>query len=309
MTATVDAAVEALGRTQEGAFSIWQAYNRGATNGIIRNRVTAGRWLREDTGVLLLPGWPSTFRQKLFVAVLAPPTSGYVSHEAAAMVRGLDAIRSARVEVTLPPYGGRRSGRGIVYHRTTEFEDRDWSMVGALPVASAARIIADLAPMHDVLTLERVYESAARKGLIVPSDLDDVVARFATPHRRGADTLRKLQATIVRDGMTNDSDFETLFFQLLRAAGIRLPVRQRRVLRPDGRLAYADYAWPDLHIVVELQGFEYHASRYAHLYDVERNNDLVVLGWNILEFAWTHLSRPGYIVATILALAPELAAA
>ncbi len=304
MTVNVDAAIEALARTQQGAFSRTQARQRGATDGLIDRRLTAGRWLPADTGVFLLPGHPRTFLQRLFVATLATPGS-FVSHEAAARVHGLDAVRDAQVEVTAPRGSGRRSraSGGVVHHPRIAPEPEDVTILGSLPVASAARTLADLASRHPVPVLERVYESAARQGLIVPDDLDRIADRLGTRRVPGAGRLRALRSMIVRDDTVNGSDLETVWFQLVRKAGLPLPTRQRLVVRPDGRLAFADYAWPARNVIVELEGYEWHSSRLAHRADVERNNDLAIAGWTVVRFTWRQVVHdPDYVVGVLFAL-------
>lgn len=168
----------------------------------------------------------------------------------------------------------------------------------------------DLASVCPVGVLERAYESGVRRGLTSPDELDAIVARLGARGRNGITRARELQATLVRDGQSNGSDLETRFLQLLRKAGIELPARQWREMRPDGTLAYADYAYETRKVLVELEGFGSHSTIYHHTRDVRRKHDLIVKGWHVIEFTWLQVIRdPDYVIATVRRVLASVSAA
>ena len=63
-------------------------------------------------------------------------------------------------------------------------------------------------------------------------------------------------------------------------------------VRHGGRfVARADFAYPDRGLVVEVDGFESHASPRALQSDLHRQNELVALGWTVLRFTWADVVR------------------
>ena len=65
-------------------------------------------------------------------------------------------------------------------------------------------------------------------------------------------------------------------------------------------VARVDFLFRDQRLVVEVDGFEYHADRSHFRRDRERFNALVGLGFQVLRFSWEDvLHRPDQMLATI----------
>jgi very-short-patch-repair endonuclease len=61
-----------------------------------------------------------------------------------------------------------------------------------------------------------------------------------------------------------------------------------------------DFCWPEHRLVVEADGFAFHADRGSYRRDRERQNDLERLGWRVLRFTWEDVQgRPEYVVALV----------
>jgi very-short-patch-repair endonuclease len=52
-----------------------------------------------------------------------------------------------------------------------------------------------------------------------------------------------------------------------------------------------DAAWPEQRLVVELDGWDAHATRQAFRHDRERGNALELAGWRLLRFTWADVTR------------------
>jgi very-short-patch-repair endonuclease len=240
------------------------------------------------------------------IACLGAKMGACGSHRAAALIHKLDGVTIAPLEVTVP-HGAKYARRDVLVHRSADLLREDWSLVGGIPVTTPTRTIVDLAAVCSLDAVERAFECAVRTGATSVGEVEATAVRIARPGRPGAAAIRELLRRLERDGKCNGSDLETRFFQLLRAAGIRLPLRQRRIVRPDGSVAFADYAYDDLRAIIELEGFDSHSSKRQHRSDIERNNDLVREGWVVLRFSWRHVTRDAdYVIATLLATFPEL---
>ncbi len=80
--------------------------------------------------------------------------------------------------------------------------------------------------------------------------------------------------------------------RLLRSAG--LPVPEVEVAWGPDRRYRLDFAYLELRLVVEVNGWAYHSSPEQARYDAARRNALNQAGWTVLEFDWwvvTHESR------------------
>jgi len=65
-------------------------------------------------------------------------------------------------------------------------------------------------------------------------------------------------------------------------------------------VARVDFLFRDQRLVVEVDGFEYHADRSHFRCARKRSNALVGLGFQVLRFSWEDvLHRPDQMLATI----------
>jgi very-short-patch-repair endonuclease len=82
------------------------------------------------------------------------------------------------------------------------------------------------------------------------------------------------------EGPASESRLETRVRRVLHGAGLR-PVRQHPVV-VDGRRYRLDFAWPDLRLAVEPDGYAAHGSRAAFERDRRRWADLTSAGWRLV---------------------------
>ena len=96
---------------------------------------------------------------------------------------------------------------------------------------------------------------------------------------------------------------------LLVAAGLSVPEHQFEVVRPDGRRARFDLAYPALRIGIETDG-RIHGEEEVRQADAVRRNQLQLLGWVVLHFTWEDVvHRPEQVVRTIRAAIERATAA
>jgi len=297
----VDAAIERLARRQHGVFSRLQALERGATTSLVERRCRSGRWIRVARGVYALAGTDRTLRQRVMIAVLQAGPGCYASHLCAALLRALDGVNTAPVEITVPR-DVRVRPAGTRVHVSADAATAEYHDVDGIPVAAPTEIVVDLAFTATVPfeVVERVFECAQRRGETSHEAVQKRLATVARSGKRGARRARRIIDALVDDGAVNHSELETRFFQLLRSAGLPLPARQQVILRPDGRFAYADYGYPGTSGVVELIGFRWHSSSAALTSDVERSNDVQLEDKRTVQFTWDHVTRRReYVVRTM----------
>jgi very-short-patch-repair endonuclease len=108
------------------------------------------------------------------------------------------------------------------------------------------------------------------------------------PRRRGVATLRRVLAE-GRVGLErSESDFEAEFAEWLRERCVPAFVQQHPVTLGEDRYRL-DFAWPELHVAVELDTPAGHDHPEAIERDKRRDRRLRAAGWTVLRItarAW-----------------------
>ena len=136
----------------------------------------------------------------------------------------------------------------------------------------------------------RVLDSAMQRELVDLSELWRVHTRHKGRHGSPAARI-VLQAA---DGGAR-SAAERLFQKLLEDAGITGWRTNYRI----GKYR-ADFAFPDNTVVVEIDGLAVHSTAEVFQTDRGRQNDLVLMNWQVLRFTWLDLTQyPDQVLATL----------
>ena len=95
---------------------------------------------------------------------------------------------------------------------------------------------------------------------------------------------------------------ESLCRVLLHLAGLPAPETQLGIRGPAGWIGRVDFGWPEQRLVVETDGFAFHADRASYRVDRRRGNALVLAGWRVLRFSWEDVVHaPDTVVADVRA--------
>ncbi|HEX6286249.1 MAG TPA: hypothetical protein VFZ80_02100 [Acidimicrobiia bacterium] len=257
-------------------------------------------------GVWYLNVTPATWRTEVLAATLTSGRHAVASHRTAGAIYQLDGIYGRILEVTVP-YSNQPAPPGVILHRTrrsiapTSFE--------SLIVTSPARTLLDLAAFLPDRVLEKAMASAFRKRLTTPDEFDSTIGRLGGRGVGGTRRARRVLRAVAND--LSGSVAEVDLAQLIRDAPIPSPVQQLRVELPGGRHAYPDFAWPDRMRIAEVDGLETHASQDQLASDLDRQNQLLDLGWEIRRWpAQTVRREPqrviGELTRFVLAPTPTL---
>lgn len=100
----------------------------------------------------------------------------------------------------------------------------------------------------------------------------------------------------------SDSRLESRMAALLRRAGLPPAVFHYVVVTPAGLfLAEVDFAYPELELAIEVDGFGVHGTPRAMAKDFVRQNGLVPYGWHVLRFTWRQVVQQSEMVARSIA--------
>ena len=172
----------------------------------------------------------------------------------------------------------------------SQLDGADIVRVRGVPVTRPRRTAADLAlnlPPPEALA---VLDAACRQGALSRRDVQAL---------RG---LGRPKASLMAELVNPDraSVYESLFYFLISRTKLPTPRCQFEVRKGRVFIARVDFAWVDLRLVVEIDGFQYHSDRAAFERDRRRQNALVNARWRVLRFtAADLLLRPDEVVAEV----------
>src|SRR5262249_58893413 len=81
-----------------------------------------------------------------------------------------------------------------------------------------------------------------------------------------------------------------LALELARATG-REPKLHYQVLDGARHVAEVDFAWPELGLCVQFDGWKYHGTRKAFVKDRACDRALFQQGWTVLRYPWDDVVR------------------
>lgn len=294
--------LEERAERQYGLFTLAQAATRGVNRQTVYRRVGRGRYVKEHPAVFSIAGLPRSWERSVLAACLAAGDGAVASHRSAARIWGLVEPRVDTVEITVPRNRWPRT-RGATVHRSTDLVGSHTTVRHRIPVTNPLRTIVDLGA---VLPAEQV-EDALDTGLAPPSlfsieAIEWMRNEVAGPGRHGCGVLGRVLDDRALGGAVNDSLLEPRMARLLRRAGLPPAAFHYAVTTPGGVfLAEVDFAYPDLKLAIEVDGFSVHGTPRAMAKDFVRQNGLVPYGWHVLRFTWRQVVREPEMVARAIA--------
>lgn len=213
-----------------------------------------------------------------FAAWLAAARESLVAGRSAALDWGFTSNYRGEVQLLVPGAVRRLNRSGITVDSFAAFSPADRRARGGLPLTSPALTILDCAADVSTREPERYLSHAWARNLVRPSHLRDL--RRRAPRRRGWAALGTLLADEAAPEFTREES-ESRALELIMRAGLPAPRRNFQL----GRY-YADFYWPELRLVLEIDGFGSHGGRTAFEHDRERDDYLGKLGIDVRHYSW-----------------------
>jgi very-short-patch-repair endonuclease len=282
-TRSPDERIAAVAAGQEGLVSWRQLRNAGLSPKAIRGRLASRRLHLIHQKVFAVGHDRLTLDARYRAAVLAADREAVVSHESAAALWGIRSSSSRVVHVTTSVWT--RDQPGIRFHTMkADYDER--TKVRGIPVTGPSRTLLDLGQVLDNDALERALREAERLQLTDVVSVADLLERY--PRRRGCAAVRRLTAMKeLYKGVTR-SELEERFRQFLRANEIPDPEWNVRV-DVDEATFEVDCLWRSQQLVVELDGYGYHAGLDAFERDRLRDRLLQLAGFVPIRITWRAL--------------------
>lgn len=259
--------------------------------------VNRGRIIRVHRGVYRLAGAPITWDQQMLAAHLA--TRGPSSHRSSALSWGVELGPTPPFEVTVDRARNPRP-KGVIVHRSRDLTSDQVVRRRGIPTTNPLRMLADLGAVCEPAEVELALDSLTSRRIITVAGARAVRSRLSLPGRDGVGVLGDVLDARALGDQRADGLLEPVMATLCRRAGLPQPAFQVWVFLDTGwrRL---DFAYVDLMIDIEVDGYEEHGGKYERwVDDSARDNELTLAGWLVLRFPRTRVrSNPGKVVRDI----------
>jgi hypothetical protein len=290
---TPDARIARLGALQRGRVSTSQLTAAGVTRRMIARRVAGGSLVPLHGAVYAVGHAAPVPLGDETAALLACGHGAVLSHLTAAAVWGLLPAAEGPIHVTVPAGSGVRGREGITAHRSRTLSPDDVAFHEGLPIVSAARALLEIAALGGRSELERALDEGLACRRTTRAQVAAVLARSGRrPGARGLAAL--LGARSAGTGVTR-SRANARFLAIVRAAGLPEPEANVRLLGFE-----ADFYWPQARVAVEVDGYQWHASRRA--FERDRRKDAAFADGEIslTRLTWEQMDTGALAIAARL---------
>jgi very-short-patch-repair endonuclease len=265
--------IERIARLQRGCVARRQLLQAGLDYDAIARRVRRRALHERHRGVYAVHRQDVPLIDET-AALLAVRPGSALSHRSAGALWGVTAAARA-VQVVMSVNSSPRL-TGVRTHYTGSLPPGDLRVRDGLPVTSPARTLLELAAELSARELERAFTEA-------------ITLRITTP-REIAETLRRLPARAGRGVLGALLDAEQPSAQLRSDTEHRLYrlIVQARLPRPSANAPLhgftADFHWPEHRLVVEVDSYTFHTTRWAYERDRRKDLTLRAHGITVLRF-------------------------
>jgi very-short-patch-repair endonuclease len=269
---------------------------RGVPATLIDDRVRTRQLVLLHRGVYALGHAQLTTEGWWAAAVGAHRPPSVLSHASAAALWDLHDAPLRPIHVTVAGRSGARGRRGIRVHRAALGVD-EMTSHRRIAVTTVSRTLLDLAASVRGRALEQAVHRAARRRLFDLGEQHAVLARH--PRARGASELRRLLDALHGRG-TDDfrSPLEVVFAQLCDDHALPRPRINAIILGER-----VDFSWAGSTLVVETDGFAFHAMPTSFAADRRRDQKLTLAGYTVVRLTYDQVvGDPGGTAKTISAL-------
>jgi very-short-patch-repair endonuclease len=284
-----DAVIAALAEGQHGVVSRAQLLGAGIGARVIDGRLARSHLRPLHRGVYQV-GPISAGRAREMAAHLACGPSSVLSHRSVAVLCQLLPVLEPLQPVEVLVRGRERLRPGIVVRRVVSLRNDEITKLDGIPITTATRCIVDMAATVSARELEQALAQALALRLTTRTKLERALQ--SANGRRGTALLRELlhgQAALTR------SEAEERLLRLVRRAQLPEPATNARIAGFE-----VDFLWRTAKLVVEVDGYAFHADASAFEKDRQRDFVLTATGLRVVRVTWKQLvEQPEVVLARL----------
>jgi Protein of unknown function (DUF559) len=199
-----------------------------------------------------------------------------------------------RIDVTAPR--SIKPKTGIRLHRPRSLNDVETTELDGIPITTVAQTLLDVAAPTHRMNMGKLLHEAIVQELFDLDGLSRVLARNPT-----APGARRLAEALTEEVPFTRSDLERTALSVFRCFSVPEPETNAWV--SDGeKLVEVDFFWREFGLIVEVDGWRYHRSRWRRRQDAAKTAALERQGWTVLRFSqFAVAGTPAQVAATTLA--------
>lgn len=256
---TVEGRIARIASRQKGIATFAELRAADVSGAEIHHRAEVGLLIRVYRGVYRVGHWAPSTEAAYLAAVKAAGEGAVLAGLAAAHLYGLVRGDPPPPQVATP---ARRRIPGLRTKRR-RMHPLDRTVFRGIPVLPVPAVLVDIAPDLDDGALARACHEAGVRYRTTPSHVQAVLDR-----RPNSPSAGKLKRVMTGETPVSLSKLESGFLDVLREAGLPLPVTNR--LAGTKRV---DCRWPGRPLTVELDSYRFHNTRYAWEQDLRRERE------------------------------------
>ena len=282
-----------LATRQHGVVSAAQLRVLGFARSTVDGWTAAGRLQRVHRGVYAVGHCRLTWNGFCFAALLACAPAR-ASHSTAGWLLGILRTRPGTFDLTTPT---RRHSKPQFRLHFSRLQPADCDSSEGIPITALPRTLLDLAAALPDSRLDGALERAEERDLLDLHAIEELLGRAG--HHPGVGKLRRALEIYRPDPALTRSRVEKRFLALVRRAGLPAPATNFSV----GGFELDAY-WAAERFAVELDVYGTHGSAAAFERDRQRQDDLLLLGVQMIRVTGLRLKREP--AATIARVAEHL---
>lgn len=282
--ATPDTRLAELAVRQHNVVTINELRALNLKDGAIEYRLRVGRLHRQHQGVYSVGTPALTLQGRFLAAVRAIGDGATLSHRAAAAYWSLRPLgHDEQGEIDVSVTRSLRQREGIRLH-VVRFDPGDATRRDGILVTTVARTLVDLAGVLPPQELRRAVNEA-----LVQRRVTIAMLRRYIDAARGRRAARALRTLLARAAPTR-SELEDRMLAFLHRHGVPRPITN---VTPPGIAFEVDFFFPDLELVIETDGGQYHENPLAKQADAEKQAILEAAGLRVLRVRWDQIHGTG----------------
>lgn len=198
------------------------------------------------------------------------------SHRTAAALLRIRGFNKVGIEIST---SRRLAHPGLIAYRR-HLRPNDVIRIDGVPVTSTPTTLLGLAAIESRDRLEIAVDDVLVRGLISRERLQRAV-QGDLRGVAGAAALRRVVEAYTYSPI--ESPLERRFLRLLVSAGLPEPEVQYPIRDGARLVARVDFAYPELMLAMEVDGFRWHGGRIRWDRDQLRRNKLTTMRWRVLH--------------------------
>jgi hypothetical protein len=238
----------------------------------------------------MIPGFDLTWRGQLLAATAA--LGAVVSHESAAELHQLPALQRGVRAVTVRTRTTNRFPNVIV-HQSTDLSPAYIVEIEGIPATNLVRTTTDLAANLGPRTIGRLVDHIVVNKLAPLDDFITIVSDLSRRGKPGMKTMHQVLDARTGENFIGDSELELFVLRCFVRWNFPEPVMQFSLPWRSSRRGRVDLAYPELRLIIEVDGRKWHSTMEAFEEDRLRDNLAQLAGWRVIRITYRMLiDRP-----------------